>query len=412
MNTTTETIGLKVLSVSPSQKESGVNVNSTIGITFTSDVNPATLAKNVVVLEDCNRIYKNINSLKDYSQYTVVKGSITYSDKVLTFTPETPFKVNMCYILMLNDGIADITGNRLAQKYISCFFTELEASVPPVEIIYPKYGCILSEIPEFVWKNQASRSYVFQVAKNNSFELLLYSDVISGNDVTETITHKPSFNVQEGMYFIRVKSENGEWSSVHQIFIKPVTDAVVAEQDTPEMMNLEDFLDGITEPVEILEYFPPPDSVNNDLKTNIIYIKIKGKLEEDRIDFGYCSVYGETADEEHEEYSHEEVEGVWSLVYDNYFDVTYIIFSPASLEPEEKEEEPDDSGNEGGDETEEPSEGDEEPEIPPDDDDEEDHESPDDEDEDDSEDNDGEEDEPEEPPGEDSDDDDTESDGD
>lgn len=389
MNNTNETIGLKVLSVSPAQKESDVNVNSTIDIAFSSDINPATLMKNVVVLEDINRIYKNVNSLKDYSKYAAVKGNVSYVDKVLTFTPLNPFKVNTCYIVMLNDGISDIIGNRLVQKHISCFYTELEATRPPVKITSPKYGCISSEIPSFVWQNQAAASYRFQVSKKNTFEVLLYDEIIPGNEVEETITHTPNFNVSEGMYFIRVKSEPGDWSDVHQIFIKPITDAVVAEQDTPELQNLDEFLDGLNDPIEILEYFPTPGSVNNTLKSNIIYIKIKGKVDESRISFEDCSVYGESTDEEHEEYGHEDVEGVWTLVYDSYFDVTYIIFTPVSLEPEEPDEElpeedeepPAEEPGDDGDDTEEPGDNPEDPgEIPenpdePDDDSKEDSES-------------------------------------
>lgn len=354
MNNTNETIGLKVLSVSPAQKESDVNVNSTIDIAFSSDINPATLMKNVVVLEDVNRIYKSVNSLKDYSKYAVVKGNVSYADKVLNFTPLKPFKVNTCYIVMLNDGISDIIGNRLVSKHISCFYTELQASKPPVKIKSPKYGCITSEIPIFEWKNQGVAAYRFQVSKKNTFEVLLYDEVVPGNEVDETITHTPDFNAIEGMYFIRVKADTGDWSDVHQIFIKPITDAVVAEQDTPELQNLDEFLDGLTDPIEILEYFPTPGSVNNTLKTNIIYIKIKGKVDEGRISFEDCSVFGESTDEEIEEYAHEEVEGVWSIVYDSYFDVTYIIFTPVSLEPDvpdeelpEEEEIPEEPGDEG-----------------------------------------------------------------
>lgn len=332
MNNTNESIGLRVLNVSPNHQSSNINVNSNIEITFTSDINPATFVKNIVVLEDYNKIYKNINSLKDYSQYSVVKGSISYKDKVLTYTPNEPFHTDSCYVVMLSDDITDITGNKMIQKHVSCFYTESVASFPRCEIISPKYGSIVNSVPEFVWKNQCSESYIFQVAKNNSFELLLYNEVIPGNKVEENMKHTPEFNAEEGMYYVRVQSENGEWSDVHQIFIKAITDAVIAEEDTPDMMHLDDFLDGLQEPIEILEYFPAEDSVNISLKTNIVYIKIKGKVEEDRLKLDECFVYGESFDEEHEEYAHETVNGKWTIIYDAYFDVTYVIFTPDNID--------------------------------------------------------------------------------
>lgn len=343
MNIENETLGLRVLSVSPSHLESNVNVNTNISVTFTSDINPATLAKNIVVFEDYNKIYKNAESLKDYSKYTVVKGSISYQDKVLTYTPEKPFNVGSSYIMVLNDHITDIVGNKLVQKYINVFYTESVASYGRCEIISPKYGLITDEIPSFSWINQNAPSYVFQVAKNNSFELLVLDKVVAGNEYEENITFTPEFNATEGMYFIRVKSENGEWSDTHQIFIKPITDAVIAEEDTPEMIAFNDFFDNLIDPIVVLERFPDANTINNSLKTNIIYIKIKGKINENRIHLSDCYIYGESLDEDHEEYSHIEIKGVWSIVYDAYLDATYIVFTPSALneveEVEEDEEE-------------------------------------------------------------------------
>ena len=332
MNNTNETVGLRVLTISPNHHASDVNVNSVIDITFSSDINPASFVKNIVVLEDYNKIYKNINSLKDYSQYSVVKGGISYRDKVLTFTPEEPFHTNSCYVVMLNDGIADITGNKMGKKHVSCFYTESVASYPPCEIISPKYGCIVNAIPEFSWENQCAESYIFQVSKSNSFELLLCDEIILGNRIEDVLKFTPVFNAEEGIYHARVKAENGEWSNVHQFFVKAITDAVIAQEDTPEMLHLDEFLDGLEEPIEILEYFPADGSINNNLKTNIIYIKIKGKVDEEKLKLDDCYVYGDSFDEEHEEYAHETVDGKWAIIYDSYFDVTYVIFTPVSLD--------------------------------------------------------------------------------
>lgn len=332
MNNYNETSGLRVLDVSPGQRASNVNVHSSVTITFSADINPASFTKNIVVLEDYNHIYKNVDSLKDYSKFSVVKGSISYKDRVLTYTPSKPFNTGSCYIIMLNDGVADITGNRMIKKHVSCFYTESVASFPRCEIISPKYGAICDSVPEFQWRNQGSESYQFQISKSNSFELLLYNQVIPGNQIEETMRHTPDFALlEEGMYHVRIKSENGEWSDIHQFFLKEITDAVVAEQDTPDMIHLEDFLQELEDPIEVLEFFPPQDSVNIGLKTNLIYIKIKGKVDESRVKLDDCYVYGESFDEEHEEYAHEVVDGKWTIVYDAYFDVTYIIFTPVNI---------------------------------------------------------------------------------
>ena len=337
MNNQNETLGLRVLSFSPSHLESNVNVNSSINVTFTSDINPSTLTKNIVVFEDYNKLYKDAESLKDYSKFKVVKGNISYSEKVLTYTPEEPFNINSSYIIILNDEIKDIIGNKLIQKYILVFYTEKTASYPKCEITYPKYGFITDHFPEFKWKNQLSTSYILQISKINSFELLLFEEIIQGNQTDDEIIFQPDFKAQEGMYFIRIKSEGGEWSDIHQIFVKPISDAVIAKEDTPEMLAYQDFFENLIDPITVLEHFPESDSSSNSLKTNIIYIKMKGKVDESRINISESYVYGESLDEDHDEYAHQTLEGTWSIVYDSYYDVTYVIFTPNPLDYEYEE---------------------------------------------------------------------------
>ena len=79
--------------------------------------------------------------------------------------------------------------------------------------------------------------------------------------------------------------------------------------------------------------FPDNNSVLNSLKTNIIYIKIKGRVEESRINLFECEVVGEPFDEEDdEEYEHGSLSGSWSIVYDDTYDCTYLVFTPVNPE--------------------------------------------------------------------------------
>ena len=326
MNNQNETLGLRIESTNPSHNDTEVNVWHGITITFTSDIDPSTLAKNLVVFKDYNNIYKNIESLKDYSKYGVVNGSVSYADKVATFTPSERFETGMRYILIVNNKISDITGNVLANKYVTAFTTETIESFPKSEFTAPKYGLITGIVPEFSWKDLGAPSYEFQMSKNNSFELLLFEETVTGTSIT------PDVEYEEGMYFARVKAERGEWSDVHQIFIKPIMDAVVAMEDTPDIINYEDFMEGLKEPLEVLEEFPTDGSGNISLKTNIIYIKINGRVEPSSLNISDCYVYGTSIDEENEDYSHGIVSGTWSVVYDVSQNVTYIIFTPDTPE--------------------------------------------------------------------------------
>ena len=79
MNNQNETLGLRVLSVSPSHLESSVNVNTSISVTFTSDINPSTLTKNIVVFEDYNK--KNLLLLKEKDDLTDKDFDVELIDK-------------------------------------------------------------------------------------------------------------------------------------------------------------------------------------------------------------------------------------------------------------------------------------------------------------------------------------------
>lgn len=327
MNNTNETQGIHILTTSPSNKELNVNVNTNISIEFSSDIDVGSLVKNILVLQDTNRIFNSISDLQDYSKYSIVQGNISYNNKILTYTPNEPFNTDSIYIVLLNNDIIDITGNKLKQKYVFSFKTEETASYGPCEIISPIYGNICNSIPTFTWVNQKSPSYIFQISKTNTFETLILDKAIAGNTIDTNISYVPEVDFKEGIYHIRVKSENGEWSNVHQIFIRPITDDVVALEDTPILQNFDDFLDNVVEPIEVLEIFPSNESTNVSLKTNIFYIKMKGKVDESRIDFSNSYAYGEVLDDDSDEYdSHGVVSGVWTLIYDSYSDCTYLIY--------------------------------------------------------------------------------------
>ena len=63
MNNLNETVGLRIESTNPSHLSTNVNVWHGITITFSSDVDPSTLAKNVAVFEDYDNILSTVSSV-------------------------------------------------------------------------------------------------------------------------------------------------------------------------------------------------------------------------------------------------------------------------------------------------------------------------------------------------------------
>lgn len=329
MNNGNETLGLRVVTTNPEAHKANVNVNSKIEVTFSSDVNPSSFHNSIVVFEDYKKIYKGATSLKNYNDFNIVKGTVTYANRVLVFIPEEQLKVDTKYIVMLNNTIKDVVGNAMANRFIYAFSTELVKSYGKVELVAPFFGSICDRVPTVEWTNQQAESYILQISKTNTFEVLLHENFILGNKIDPIISYTPDIKAKEGVYYIRVKSEGGEWSDFGQFFFKEVTDAVVSFEDASESIYLEDFLNEIDDTIEVLEFFPSEDSLNISLKINIIYIKIKGKIEENSLDINGSFVFGEPFDEEDDmEYTHGQVNGSWSFVYDKESDATFIIFTP------------------------------------------------------------------------------------
>ena len=337
MNNGNETLGLSVISTIPEAHQTNVNVNKPIEIKFSGDINKSTLNNSIIVFEDYDGVYNGITSLKSSEKFNIVKGTLTYADRVIKFTPKQPLNIDTRYIVVLNNTIIDITGNRLLNKFVFAFNTEITKSYPKCEIVSPSFGIISTVIPEIQWKSQQAPSYIIQISKSNKFEVLLHESFVVNEEDTDVISFTPNISYKEGIYYVRVKSEGGEWSDPCQFFIKEITDAVIAEDDQSEEMYLADFLNSIEDELEILEMFPADNSLNNSLKTNIFYIKIKGEIDENQLDLSDFIITGEAFDEEDDvSYEHDEINGSWTVVYDSNYDCTYIIFTPVIPEDEQQ----------------------------------------------------------------------------
>lgn len=328
MNNGNEILGLSVISTTPEAHQTNININKPIEIKFSGDINRSTLNNSIIVFEDYAGVYNGLSSLKSSEKFNIVKGTVTYADRVLKFTPKEQLNIDTRYIVVLNNTLQDITGNLLQNKFVFAFNTEITKSYSKCEITYPTFGLISNIIPVVQWKSQNAPSYILQISKSNKFESLLYETFIV-NDSAEIIEFKPDILYKEGVYYVRVKSEGGEWSDPCQFFIKEVTDAIVATDDQSEELYLDDFLSGLEDELEILEFFPKEDSINNSLKTNIFYIKIKGEVDESKLSLIDFEVVGTAFDEEDDsEYEHGVVEGSWTIVYDSVYNCTYLIFTP------------------------------------------------------------------------------------
>ena len=105
MNNGNETLGLSVISTTPEAHQTNVNVNKPIEIKFSGDINKSTLNNSIIVFEDYDGVYNGITSLKSSEKFNIVKGTLTYADRVIKFTPKNPLNIDTRYIVVLNNTI-------------------------------------------------------------------------------------------------------------------------------------------------------------------------------------------------------------------------------------------------------------------------------------------------------------------
>lgn len=334
MNNNNELIGIRVISTSPNAHEHDISVSNQIEITFSADLNRETLNNSIMVFEDFKGVYNGVPSLRQTSDYRIIPGVVSYKERVMTFKPKEKLNTDTRYIVVVNGNVKDIVGNKMMKNFVFTFHTELAQSYGPCEIISPSYGEIFSHAPIVSWKNQFSDSYIIQVSKQNTFEVLLFETFFVDSEGIDTISYDLNSNLdfKEGVYYLRVKSEGGPWSVPVQFFYKEVTDAIVAYEDQSEDIYLKDFLDGLENELEILEIFPSDGSINNSIKTNIWYMKVKGHMLETDLDLLDCEVCGEPFDEEDDiADEHGQVQGSYTVIYDSEFDYSYLVFTPDPL---------------------------------------------------------------------------------
>lgn len=338
MNNELETLGLSLLECSPYNNQINVSTSSSINLTFNSDLETSSVIGNILILEDSKLLYVNEDSLKNLGYFSILDTNISYNNKIVTLKPKDKLKPNTRYIIAIKkDSIKSITNKGLYRTYVSSFFTSSIETGDAINVVIPEHGSILDDMPEICWEHTDSEAIILQIAKDNEFKFIIYENIIRRTKDVMADTIKPNGEYEEGLYYVRVKSINGDWGEAIQFFIKKnikekakITDDDIVE-DTVEFEE-EEFSNELV----ILDTFPKPNSTMVSDKTNIIYVKVMGEISLNDIDLNRSFVYGGLFEEEDEEKleAQEYVSGKWCVVYDEFEDASYIIFTPEIINEE------------------------------------------------------------------------------
>ncbi len=92
----------------PLNNATGVATNKAVTVTFNEPMDPLTINSTTVTLKQGT---------------TVVAGTVTYADKVATFTPSASLAVGLAYTASVSTGAKDVAGNALAAALVLNFTT-------------------------------------------------------------------------------------------------------------------------------------------------------------------------------------------------------------------------------------------------------------------------------------------------
>lgn len=319
------TLDLNVLNTYPLPYDINIDINAGIQIQFNYDISTDSVNGNFTVLEDKNMQYVDSTSLKNPNLFNVVDGTCTYKDRILYFTPKDALNKNTRYIVSirgLENGIKSITDTYMQSDYALIFITSLDEILPPCTIVSPIFGSISDNTPTISWQDINADSYIVEISKQPTFETLYL------NTITSDISITPSIELDDGLYYLRVKASTGVWSDALQFFVNtikqvPATSEDYVDNDIFDLINT-------TNEIEILDQYPHDNDIDIDQRLKCIYIKLKGNISLDDIDMNNTFIEGTLYDSDDSDLNSNMgyLDGRWNVIYDTNEDASYIIFTP------------------------------------------------------------------------------------
>lgn len=321
MMTSISTLGLKPESIFPEKFKTNVSINSEISVYFNSELDASTIVGGFYILED--KEFKYADGSVNLEEYKVVEGNLIYKDKTIIFTPIDQLNIDSRYLIyMPKECIRDILGNVILIDIVSHFTTEGIKTNAKCDILYPINNTTLTSLDKIAVSDVDSEKYLIQISKVKTFDNLVHEEIVD-----KTVVEK-NYNLGDGMYFIRAKAINSDFGDISLVTIKTHENTIPTDQDLDEDYIWQEYEE---ESGTFIESFPLDKSININEKTNVLYMKFKGIVELDDIDFYESYLVGESNDNDSNIISHEQVDGTFSVVHDEEKLETYVVFIPNLL---------------------------------------------------------------------------------
>lgn len=253
---------LRLVTTSPAKNSYNVSTQPTVTLRFSAELDPTTV--------DHSLFY--VTRTTDRTILSIVENSLEVSGDEVTFSIENEtgqpgLLPETTYNLTISQGISDILGNALRLPIIIAFTTgTVSPAVPAIPVVVgPINGQYVKENElEITWTAVATAtSYDVEVSKERSF----FDIAISKTNLTGTTTELISEDLDDGQYFIRIRSRNASgisaWSEVSGFTYNIFADEL---GNQPTIINLWHTPIGFS----VVSMNPPSGTVNKNI-TSVVF---------------------------------------------------------------------------------------------------------------------------------------------
>lgn len=283
-----ETLGVIVNDIKPKKLSKDNSIDNNIEVIFNADIK-------IDSLYGAIKLYKNLNKNliddgKDIikGDFKTVDGCISYSNRVIKFTPSEKLDKDSCYTVFIKEGtIKDVNDNTMLLPFVSHFFTNKEDVLLPPSIINPKNGETLKSLDSLEISSKYFSKYRVEISTNNKFSTLIYANetIAVGGKFEEMLLKLEDLKLSDNNYYIRVvEVENSLISDPIQIEINNSLgeEFKVSEDDFSEVSN--DFNDSFIDGISLINCFPKNGALEVSTKINHLYAIVDGLISKDDIE--------------------------------------------------------------------------------------------------------------------------------
>lgn len=212
----------KIISHTPTNDELGVEVDATIEVDFSIDIDEDTLNENTFLV------------VADNDKY--ISGKLTYQNQTAYFSPDEPLIYATTYTVTLKgslnedaDVIRDVVGQPLPEDYTFDFTTTEHAPLLTPTILNPNHQTIVNQV-EIDWTEiEDASNYDVEICADKRFENIVYATNATSPPIS------PQGLELDKEYFVRVRAcaqeiADSDWSDTVSFYYEQEEIEIIPEE--------------------------------------------------------------------------------------------------------------------------------------------------------------------------------------